>query len=183
MNTIVFGRFRDFEKQLSQAPPDAVLAARPVLDAQQLKATLRGIRDGVPTTPYVLMSNQTQISTDALGDKTIGTIDLLGRKKMTDFVTRLLKLNSSPRVKRVTKLQDLLPLLQFQLADAVLLSKSEADKIKQHSQLELQITDIDVKVGLPALACLTPRGAPICKQFESFDPTVNAQMGVEKWIK
>ncbi len=177
----VFGRFRDFEKGIKAGNHDAVLALPPVLEAQKLKVTLRGMRSSKDSVPYVLMSNGAPIDKNALAGKMFGVVDILGRKRMAKFVGGVLGLGSTPKIKSVTKTEDLLPLLQFKIADALLLPENDADSLKQKSQMSLVITKTGASIGLPAVACNASQGAEICKLIGSLNAGVNRQMGVESW--
>ena len=65
----------------------------------------------------------------SLADKpVIGVVDILGRKKMPNFVSEIV--NTKTKVKRVAKPEDLLSLLQFKMVDAILLPKAGYDQLK-----------------------------------------------------
>ena len=117
----VFGRQKDFVNTLKTQPPDAVIAHRPVIEGigVQNEPVLQGTLGGKDSQQYVLVSVDQGVDTANLAKLNVGAVDLLGRRKMSKFVAKLLGV-PKVKVKRVTKLEDLLPLLQFSMADAVM---------------------------------------------------------------
>ena len=113
------GRIADFDRALQEGQ-DAVLTLPVVLAARGLAPALRGMHHGFTEEPYAL------IAVDALPDparvNTVGALDLLGRDGTDAFVRGLI--GGKPKVERVTKVEDLLPLLQMQRVDAIVLCGS-----------------------------------------------------------
>ena len=105
----VFGRVRDFQKNLKKQPPDAVLSYRPVIDNEKgVSIGLQGTNKGNADESYVLVSVGKTVEPAADKQLVIGVVDLLGRKKMTSFVSALLSAAKAPKLKRVSKPEDLL---------------------------------------------------------------------------
>ena len=181
LGVTVFGRFRDFEQALSAHPPDAVLALQPLLEARKLSATLRGVGQGRDVEPYLLMSVGNPLA-GSLAGRTIGVVDLLGRTDTQTFVLALLKAPDS-RLKLVTKLEDLLSLLQFAAADAILVPARIVKAFTERSRLPLQVRALpDVVVGRASVAVLTPAArATVVRGIERLDVATNQLMGVESW--
>lgn len=179
----VFGRGQDFLKQVQISSPDAILTLIPVIEnSSGYQSIFLGLKNGASTEPYILVSKDKNMEIKNLSDKSIGVVDLLGRKPMTDFVHQLLQ--QKVKVKRVTKREDLLPLLTFNAVDAIFVSKSIYASLTEKSQLNLVPTEVNVKVGLTAAA--TNNNADKDKLGEcikNFDAQLNATLGVEKWTK
>lgn len=181
MTVTVFGRFRDFEEALASRPPDAVLALQPLLAARKLQVTLRGLGDGRDVEPYVLMSAGTQLE-GSLSGKTIGVVDLLGRAATQVFVEGLLK-TPDVRLKLVTKLEDLLSLLQFSAADAILVPARVVKPFTERSRLVLHVRALpDAVVGRAAVAVLAPAAREaVARGIRRLDKATNQLMGVDAW--
>jgi hypothetical protein len=174
----VFGRFKDFEKAVERDHPDAVMSLRPVLEIRKMKPALQASAAGKPSETYVAMTAGDVVE---LNGKSIGAVDLMGRKETTMFFGRLLAL-SDPKFTCVTKTEDLLPLLQFQTADVVLLPKRSAAALKGKSSLNLKTTGLpSIEVGLPAVAALGPGGAAISDGVRKLPKDVNLIIGVDQW--
>jgi hypothetical protein len=181
LNVTVFGRFRDFEEAMASNRPDALLGSRALVGSQNLAPALQGLRGQHDWEPWSLVSVGTPLA-GSLSGKVIGVVDLLGRRGTQDFVADLLK-TPDIKLKRVTKLEDLLPLLQFAAADAVLIPSSEVKAVTEHSQLSLQIRELpEGKVGLAAVGVLTAKFRDlVVKQIQALDPETNKVLGVDRW--
>ncbi len=181
VNVTVFGRFRDFEEAMTTARPDALLALRALVLSQNLTVSLQGVRGNQDWEPYALLSTGAPMA-DPLAGKAIGVVDLLGRRGTQDFVAELLG-TPDVKLKRVTKLEDLLPLLQVSAADAILISVAEVKSLTERSRLPLARRDLpNGKVGLAAVAVLNPAVRDVVvKAITSLDAESNRTLGVERW--
>jgi hypothetical protein len=181
LGVTVFGRFRDFEEAMTSRRPDAVVAFGPLLASQNVPVTLQGLRSDHDWEPYVLLSPGAALE-GALSGRTIGVVDLLGRDGTQDFITKLLK-TPDLKLKRVTKMEDLLPLLQFSAADAVLVPAAAVKSVTERSRLPLKVRELpDARVSLPAVGVLNTKVRDaLVKQIQSLDGETNKTLGVERW--
>ena len=186
VNFTVFGRQKDFVNTLKTKPPDAVIAHRPVIEGigVQNEPVLQGTLGGKDSQQYVLVSVDQGIDTSNLAKLNVGAVDLLGRRKMSKFVAKLLGV-PKVKVKRVTKVEDLLPLLQFSMADAVMLPPDKVDTFRSKSALNLQVTPINAAtVGLPSVSVLTGGQRQVAiDALQKVNPQVMTRMGLDVWKK
>jgi hypothetical protein len=177
----VFGRFPDFQDVLISAPPDAILCIAPVLAYQGDSVTLQGMRGGRSVEAYVLASAGKPLG-GSLAGKTIGVVDLMGRGGTQSFLNHLLHTNGI-LMKRVSKIEDLLALLEFSAADGVVLSSSAVQGLTARTRLSIKTTDLpDGLVGLPAVAVLNGAVAGvIIRSFQALDADTNRMLGVDSW--
>jgi hypothetical protein len=177
----VFGRFRDFEEAMTSRRPDAVVALQPLLASQSIAVTLQGFRGDHDWEPYVLLAPAAGLE-GPLDSKVIGVVDLLGREGTQQFLTKLLK-TPNLKLKRVTKLEDLLPLLQFSAADAVLVPSAAVKGITERSRLTLGVRELpEARVGLPAVGVLNIKVRDlVMKQIQTLDGETNRVLGIERW--
>jgi hypothetical protein len=181
LDITVFGRFTDFEDALTARKPDAVLAILPLLLSQNIPVTLQGLRENNEREPYVLLSAGGSLD-GSLSGKVIGVVDLLGRAGTQDFVGRLLK-TPDLKFKRVTKIEDLLPLLQFSAAEGVLVPAVAVKGLTERSRLPLRVKNLDdAMVGLPAVGVLngTTR-AMVIGQLQALDAQTRRLLGIDRW--
>jgi hypothetical protein len=180
LTVTVFGRYRDFEEAMTSRRPDAVIALQPLLGAQRMPVLLQGVRGDHDWEPYVLLA--TGEVDGSLSGKLIGVVDVLGREGTQEFVSKLLK-TPDVKLKRVTKLEDLLPLLQFAVADAVLVPANLVKSIADRSRLPLKVRELpDARVGLPAVGILNASvRAVLLEQIQQLDGDTNRAIGVDKW--
>ena len=123
VDVTVFGRAKDFHKKVKAVPPTAILSLLPVVEHTLVfSPAIVGLRDGLSSESYVLVSVEKPIELERLNNKKIGVVDLLGRKPMRTFIEELLQ--TQVKLKRVTKTEDLLPLITFSSVDALFVSQS-----------------------------------------------------------
>lgn len=170
------GRIGDFERSLKDGA-DAVLAVPPVLSAFKLSPKLRGVRGGNVEEKYSLVGVGAEPDAGKLA--TVGALDLLGRDGTNSFVKSLL--GAQPRIERVTKVEDLLPLLQMQRADAILMPSRLFSEIKSASKLALVQKELGKLVGLPSVAGVTPAGEQIIASIGKLPTAVAKTLGVDSW--
>jgi hypothetical protein len=170
------GRIPDFDRALSEGC-DAVLTLPLVLAERGLNPTLRGLRQGSPEERYALLAADTP--PDPKKVASVGALDLLGREGTTKFVHSLVE--SRPKVERVTKVEDLLPLLQMQRVDAILLPARLIADIKTASRLKLAAHELMKPVGLPAAAATGVGGAQVVAAVGKLPARVSKTLGVEEW--
>ncbi|HET9955991.1 MAG TPA: hypothetical protein VFQ61_15895 [Polyangiaceae bacterium] len=170
------GRIGDFERALKEGA-DAVMAVPPVLAAFNLSARLRGVRGGATEEKYCLVGVGAE--PDPAKVATVGATDLLGRDKTTQFVKDIM--GTAPHVERVSKVEDLLPLLQMQRADAILMPSRLFSDIKSASKLALVQKELSKTVGLPSVAVVTPTGDPAVGSIAKLPGAVMKTLGVDSW--
>jgi hypothetical protein len=181
VDVTVFGRAKDFHNKVKAVPPTAILSLLPVIEHTLLfNAAIMGLRNGVSSEGYVLVSVDKTLRLDSLHNKKIGVVDLLGRKPMRLFIEQLLK--TKIKLKRVTKVDDLLPLITFESVDAIFISESMFRQLKSKSKQNLVATPLNINIGLASAAL----GDVIIKDrlkecLFAFDKKLNSTLGVDQW--
>jgi hypothetical protein len=138
----VFGRYNDFTSKIMIEPPDAIIT-KPALIEQlgNYVISLNGRRQGKKKESYVLLSINDTLEVASITTETvIGVIDVLGRTGMKTFAGQFFPVE--PKLKRVTKVEDLLPLLSFNMAAGVLIEDVFVKYIKNTSQLQFNNTPL-----------------------------------------
>jgi len=173
----VLTRSRDFSSVRARSP-DAVIALRPVLVANGFTPALQGYKGGQPSESYVLLSTR---AVTASSVTSVGAVDILGRREMTEFVSSLLGGNT-PQVAPVTKLADLLALLQLGQVEAVLLPARSASALTTRTRLSLTVTSLEGKgVGLPAFSASSAAGQRLKSAFADLPTSLLQEIGVDSW--
>ncbi|MGB8298227.1 MAG: hypothetical protein WCG85_22625 [Polyangia bacterium] len=181
LGIVVFGRFRDFEEGLTNTHPDAVLSIAPVIEQRGKVSSLQGNRGGKSTEPYVLASVNQPLE-GSLAGKTIGVVDLLGHDGTQTFLGNLLK-TKDIKIKRVAKIEDLLPLLEFSAADGIVLPSSMLGRLLERTRLVIKTKELPGgPVGLPAVAVLNPAVRDVVvRSFQGLDVPTKRLLGVDTW--
>jgi hypothetical protein len=176
VTTTAVGRVADFERALQDAP-DAVLTLPIVLQAQNLTPVLRGQARGSAEERYALVG--AGVTPEPNKVASVGALDLLGRDGTNRFVRRMV--GQQARVERVTKIEDLLPLLQMQRVDAVLLPSRLVAELRATSRLALTVRELELGVGLPAVASTGAGGASVVSAISKMPKDVSQLLGVDEW--
>ncbi len=180
----VFGRYTDFKAKVTMDQPDALLTKPEVLKQfPEYQKSLSGTKNNKDDEPYILLSVDKGVDAAGLGGVTIGAIDFLGRKGMESLVASFF--TSPPRIKRVTKMEDLLPLLTFNMVKAILICKDQKSYFKKKSQLRFVETPLrDVRVGIITLASKKESdqsSVQIINAVKKVSDDINSLFEVEKW--
>lgn len=181
----VFDVYNQFIAKVKSEPPDAILS-KPFLFNQLdgFSIVLNGYRNGKNIEPYVLISVDKKMTVTDITDKTkIGALDFFGRKGTILFMKQFF--TATPVIMRVTKVEDLLPLLQFKMVAAVVLPQIYADYVKKNSNLNLIIAPFStVHTGIAAVAIREGREVPkIIESLTAAGKTKTLLYEVEQWKK
>lgn len=179
----VFGRLNDLNAKIEIEPPDAIIS-KPALIEQftDYSVTLNGVRKGNIGETYVVLSIGTSVDAKAVGaETTIGVIDVLGRTGMKSFITQFFPVE--PKLKRVTKVEDLLPLLTFNMAAGILIEDIFVNYFKSTSQLDFKIAPLSsAKSGIIALGVSkNGKADKTTAALKKADKTVCSIFEVESW--
>lgn len=175
----VFGKARDLEMAIEQWSYDVVVAPRPTLDSLGLGITLEGRLSGASTEPYSLVSIGSRVAPGELAGQTVGMLGLMGRRDMKTLCDSILQ-NGAARLKTVTKYRDLLPLLQFRAARAVILPKRFTHVLTERSELDLVARDLPQgRVGVCSASFRDEQHEPALRAVGA---SVLSQLGVDAWV-
>ena len=170
------GRISDFDRALTETP-DAVLTLPLVLSAKNMHAQLQGVRAGSVEEKYALVA--ADAAPDPARVKAVGALDVLGREGTNVFVNRMLGVTA--KVERVTKVEDLLPLLQMQRVDAILIPQRLLSDVKSASRINLVARELPKQIALPAVASLGSAGPSITVGIARLPLNLAQTMGVDTW--
>jgi len=177
----VFGRLADFTAMVGQTPPDVILAPKALVDQfAGFKPFLKGSRKGATHEGAVLISTK-PVNAGAMASVNLGVVGILDRAAMNGFVQGVV--GALPKLKLVTKVEDLLPLLTFGSADAILVGEDQVDDIKGRSQAALQTTEIDNgTIGL-VVAAAKGDAAKAESGLKGLGAAEKKMLGVDSWTK
>ncbi len=178
----VFGRYRDFIKKVKESPPDAILSKPFVIkQIQGFNAKLTGMKNGKITEPLILLSIEKKVDLYKLPHLSVGMIDYLGRKETQNLVNRIFK--NQIKLKRTSKLEDLLPLLTFNIVDSILIAEKHVTFFMNLSTMNLVVTRLpDIQIGIAELAVKNGSIVPLIeKSLKNMNSEIAAIIGVEQW--
>ncbi len=183
VSVTVFGRYNDFSEKVSTDQPEAVLAKPEIIkQLGNYSIALNGVRNGKTNNTYVLISVKEPIDLKNINSETIiGTIDILGKTGTENFIRDIFPEIS--KIKRVNKVEDLLPLLTFNMVSAVIIEEVFVKYFRSTSHLELGISPIpEVKSGIIAVGVRKESDiANELKTLKKHDRETGALFEIEGW--
>jgi hypothetical protein len=181
VDVTVFGRVGDFSRALVEAPPDAALALAPVLTTFGLRPELQGTLAGSPSEEYVVVS-EGELQHGQLASLAIGCIDLVGRKKLPAFVASVLGLSNEPEVMRVTKVEDLLQLLQFQRVRAILVAQRFLPELQARTKMKFNVLRVPSAQVLRMAMAFPGNRAAVEGLLRGLSRDLIERLGVDAWL-
>jgi hypothetical protein len=149
----VFGRFLDFNEAIRKEMPDAIISYSTVLRHMGKSVDYQGERGGKTTDAVLVVFVGDDPKNRDLASLTYGAVDLVGRADLPAFVAKLLALPHPAQVVRVIKYSDLLHLLRFDRADAVLLPSQALDRVQQATKLPIRVLEVpSARLGYAAVS-------------------------------
>ena len=178
IEVMVFGRYKDFFAKVNSEKPDAILTKTPLLEQfPDYKIKFSGVRKGEIKEKYVILSTNGKKSEN----KTIGVVNFLGRKELKDFLEKYF--SDNVKIKHVNKMEDLLPLLTFNMVDGIFVSEKDATYFMNISNLSFTITELpEVELGIINLAITNSKHMDfISSTVGNMPKNTFTLLGVEKW--
>lgn len=180
----VFGKYEDFNTMVMSEEPE-ILITKPE-NAERYnnyRLYLPGVYKGRQSLSLSLTSISEGFDLSNLSEKRIGVVNFLGRSETAEYVQEVL--NKGVSVKTVTKIEDLLPLLTFRMADAVLVTEKEVNFLKQKSKMTFSTHEIsDSKSGV--VSVYLNKGldsAPEVSGLREIPDELGIILGVDRWKK
>ncbi|MEQ8273100.1 MAG: PEGA domain-containing protein [Deltaproteobacteria bacterium] len=175
----VVTRTGDLRRALS-SPTDAVMASPYVLRSNGLAPSMSAKANG--SGRYFAVSlEQTPVKAQ-IANQTIGVVDELGRNAMPAFVQKLLGSSRQPRLRRVTKVEDLLPLLQFSIAKTVLVKERDFSVLEKRTQRKLHTLPLSASATPLAVAFADGgRRAVVERAVRGMGNQSKQSLGVDSW--
>jgi hypothetical protein len=183
VEVVAFGRFADFMSAVKTMGPSAAMSLSDALSSVGLKADVRGIGPGGALEPYVILINHPELNLQNLGEHQLGVVDVVGRRALPGMVRTMLGLSAEPKLRRVLKVGDLLPLLSVNLAEGIIVPERLASELIDASRLDLRtLRPPGARLGRTALAYPGGESIPLIqKGLMRLSQTALQALGVEGW--
>lgn len=181
VDVFAFGRLRDFYMALEKDPPDAAISYADTLVSLKLNVSMQGTLSGEPSTAYVMISlSGTPLPTE---DLVIGIVELLSRRALIAFARKLVPSSSIKSVKIVTKREDLLGLLRYRLANAILVPQGWVRGLRSATKMPLVLTPLTgANVTLVGATFFTSKGKRLVgAQLSRLPGKLASELGVDSW--
>jgi hypothetical protein len=128
----VFVKFDDFLESTQQKPFDfAVLPSFYSKYYTDYKPAFRFKRGGAESFRYLILSLEKQWTLEKINEGTVGIVDEFGRENMKKYISTIIKNREIKKLKRVTKYDDIFPLLAMGNADYTMIPQGMMDHLKE----------------------------------------------------
>lgn len=179
-----FGRYSDFKAMVKTAPPAAVIAPLATLRELGLmgKVKLQGLVGGQSSQPLVLVSLDQALAPSSLTGVSVGLVSIMDRPALKRYLEA--RIPAKPKANPTTKLEDLLPLLTFQSAQAILVTDAQARQIRARSQANLVVQPLSgASQDCLALVILDEKAMALVAEVEKLPKVVLELLDLEGWKK
>lgn len=178
----VFARLEDFRTLVQAERPNAVLAQPAVLEAMgDYNLALQGTLKGSANEPCQLLFIDSAVDPNRMEGVTVGVFGSMERDSLEAFVRR--SIPGNPRIRRVTKVEDLLPMLIFHMVNAVLVDGATIDVFRKKSQATLVAAPLTgcvlEKVGVATLDA--EGGKELVREIRKIGVEDRSVLGVHAW--
>jgi ABC-type amino acid transport substrate-binding protein len=175
----VFGSSSELRAAMAREAPDGVLGPSAVVKGLGLQPAVLGVG---PKVSWVAATLKAGLTRAELAGLTVGVVEDASKKVVEDRVGELV--GGKPRVRRVPKTDDLLPLLQLKMADAVVVREADLAELRARTQQTVHVVPLGGVDSTRALAFTEgSRRSVVERAVLGLGADVRAQLGVEKWSK
>lgn len=182
LEVTAFGRFADLAAAADSERPDGVLAPKESVEATGYRSIARGVRGGSTEEPYVVLAKGSA-PLEELARTAVGVVDIVGRASLPELTRRMLGVSFLPETKRVLRVNDLLPLIQLDLAPGILVAERFANELREMSRQPLRVlrpkTATLGRVSLGALG--TSPDVRLTSSLREAPRALREVLGVEEW--
>jgi hypothetical protein len=178
----VFGKYRDFSQSIKLNQPNSILApARVIENLEGFQVALTGTRNGKPDERFLFVALDKNFNSGNLDGLSIGMVNFLGRKGMKNLIAK--NFPGAVKLKLVTKVEDLLPLLRFGMVKAVLVPKHFLDFFRVTSNLDFSITPSKkLRFNMGVIGINKDKSSEIIlKEIKNLEANLSLMFGVDKW--
>lgn len=180
-NVKVFARYADFQALVQKDNPAVIICPPLAKDAAKIggQIALSGVAKGGTEQNMLWVSIDQEFDLAANKGANIGLLDLAGRAPMRGFLSKVA--GGDAKIKLASKLEDLLPMLTFKSADAVLVTESDFDAIKSRSQATLKTKSAGTKMGNLVVINNGAGADKAVASIKGLSKNELSMLGIEQW--
>ena len=129
MQVTVFGQFREFDSANKTKAKYLIVPSSFVKYNPEYKPVYQFAKDGKTNTKLMILTSKADWTMDKIGKGNVGIVDELGRKDTKTYVEDIA--GKFKLIKRVTKPDDLMPLLVLENADYIIIDSDNYEVLKK----------------------------------------------------
>ncbi len=148
----VYKKFRDFNSVVKNIKPEVIIAPAEFLDYNtSYKGVAQLQMKGKRTFQYDVISIDKKWDASKIKSGSIGVVQVLDRKETKQQIKKIVG-NSFKKIKRVTKIEDLFPLLALENANYILISPHAYNAVKDKFRADVTYVLKSKEIGFPIIA-------------------------------
>ncbi len=181
---MVFAKFDDFLDIQQKKPFDyAILPSFYSQYYSDFKPLFRFRSGSSETFHYLILSIEKQWTAEKLTEGTLGIVDELGRENMKKYVSSVVKKADLKKLKRVTKYDDIFPLLAMGNADYTMIPENLMDYLKQKYKSNLIEVSRSEAIPNPILFVQVKTGEDKSPPFERLGSQTLKVLGFDHLVQ
>ncbi|MCH2206443.1 MAG: hypothetical protein MK132_11295 [Lentisphaerales bacterium] len=149
----VFGKFSEFSSSLKNSKPKFLMVpAAYVKYNPDYKAVYQFTKGGQRNFKFMILSVKDEWNKDSMAKGSVGIVDELGRKQTSAFIKD--QVGDFKRVKRVTKTDDLMPLLVLENANFIIIRPKNYEILKAKFTAKTNLVGESKTIDYPVICAL-----------------------------
>ena len=177
---VIFGKYSRLKAQIKEKVPDALISTQIVVDEffSADDTTLKG-QINIKTTESYNVISLFPIDTLKFKNAIFGAVNQGDRSANKKQIRELLDFDIK-KLKRVTKTDDLLSLLRFNIIDFAIIKESQIKEFSSRTKQKVFVKKINTS-ELPIITFTENKKKLFSKRVFSFSKNINNQLGIDSW--
>lgn len=180
LKVVAFGNFEDFQTSVDAEAMDFAIVPSVYLKYySQFQPIFQMTAAGKTTFKYLLVSLDPSWNKDRIGQGTAGIVNTIGRDKTKALVDELMANKTFKRIKQVSKVADLFPLLALGNANYALFSPQDLEKVlKDFTSKPVHVLET-IEVAYPVVCIKKGKSSPLASQLGKLRPETLKVFGMD----
>jgi hypothetical protein len=175
----VFGKFNEFASSLKSSKPKFLITPAQFPHYHpDYKAVYQFTKNDEATFKFLVLSLQDKKSLKDIATASVGIVDELGRKNTSSFVKK--NIGDFKRIKRVTKTDDLMPLLVLENADFIIIRPENYNSIKAKFTTQTYLAGESKEIHYPVICVLKDTSETEIKKIGKISPMTIKSLGFDQ---
>ena len=178
----VFGKFSEFSSSLKNSKPKFLMVPSAYTSYNEdYKPVFQFVKGGQSNFKFLILSVKSEWSKEATAKGSVGIVDELGRKQTSAFIKD--QVGAFKRVKRVTKTDDLMPLLVLENANYIIIRPKNYEILKSKFTAKTNLVGESKTINYPVICVLKGTTDSEVEKFANMYPAAIKALGFDELKK
>ncbi|MCM8533324.1 MAG: hypothetical protein NE330_19300 [Lentisphaeraceae bacterium] len=178
----VFGKFSEFASSLKSSKPKYLIVPSAFVEYNKdYKAVYQFAKGGQTHFKFIVLSAKDEWKKDNQAKGSVGIVDELGRKQTSSFIKA--QVGKFKRVKRVTKTDDLMPLLVLENANYIIIRPENYEILKAKFTAKTNQVGESQSIGHPVICVLNGTSDAEIEKLGKMSPAAIKGLGFDELRK